>query len=97
MIYILGAPASQACFKVDIYLNFECLPNSEFLNYMPITPNNACIDPYYKKQAIAETQRNSIGKATETAKGNEDISKYITGNIVKVIYVPKKILNIIVK
>ena len=33
----------------------------------------------------------------ETAKTNEDISKYITGNIVKVIYVPKKILNIIVK
>lgn len=63
MIYVLGAPASQACFKVDIYLNFECLPNSEFLNYMPITPNNACIDPYYKKQAIAETQRRSVTKA----------------------------------
>lgn len=63
MIYILGAPASQACFKVDIYLNFECLPNSEFLNYMPITPNNVCIDPYYKKQAIAETQRRSVTKA----------------------------------
>lgn len=63
MIYVLGAPASQACFKVDIYLNFECLPNSEFLNYMPITPNNVCIDPYYKKQAIAETQRRSVTKA----------------------------------
>ena len=71
MIYVLGAPQKQACFKVDVYLNFECLPNAEFLNYMPITPNNVCIDPYYKKQAIAETQRNSIGKATETAKGNE--------------------------
>lgn len=64
MIYVLGAPASQACFKVDIYLNFECLPNSEFLNYMPITPNNVCIDPYIKKQAIAETQKNAISKAT---------------------------------
>ena len=63
MIYVLGAPASQACFKVDIYLNFECLPNSEFLNYMPITPNNTCIDPHYKKQAIAETQRRSVTKA----------------------------------
>lgn len=68
MIYVLGAPASQACFKVDVYLNFECLPNSEFLNYMPITPNNVCIDPYIKKQAIAETQKNAISKANaETA------------------------------
>lgn len=33
----------------------------------------------------------------ETAKANADISKYITGNIVKTIYVPKKILNIIAK
>lgn len=71
MIYVLGAPINSACFKVDIYLNFECLPNAEFLNYMPITPNNICVDPHYKKQAIAETQRNSIGKATETTKGNE--------------------------
>lgn len=71
MIYVLGAPINSACFKVDVYLNFECLPNAEFLNYMPITPNNVCIDPHYKKQAIAETQRNSIGKATETTKGNE--------------------------
>ena len=33
----------------------------------------------------------------EIAKANEEVAKYITGDIVKVIYVPKKILNIIVK
>ena len=33
----------------------------------------------------------------EIAKENEEVAKYITGDIVKVIYVPKKILNIIVK
>ena len=33
----------------------------------------------------------------EVAKVNEDIAKHLTGNIVKVIYVPKKILNIIAK
>ena len=33
----------------------------------------------------------------EVAKSNSDISKHLEGNIVKVIYVPKKILNIIVK
>ena len=33
----------------------------------------------------------------EVVKSNEDISKHLTDNIVKVIYVPKKILNIICK
>lgn len=33
----------------------------------------------------------------EKAKENADVSKYLTGSIVKTIYVPKKILNIIVK
>ncbi len=33
----------------------------------------------------------------ETAKNNDEIAKYLTGNIVKVIYVKGKILNIIVK
>lgn len=33
----------------------------------------------------------------EAVKATEDIAKHITGNIVKVIYVPKKILNIIAK
>ena len=33
----------------------------------------------------------------EIAKANDDVKKYLTENIVKVIYVPKKILNIIAK
>jgi leucyl-tRNA synthetase len=33
----------------------------------------------------------------EVAKANDEIAKHLTGNIVKVIYVPKKILNVIVK
>ena len=33
----------------------------------------------------------------EIAKSNEEVAKFITGNIVKVIYVPGKILNLIVK
>ncbi len=33
----------------------------------------------------------------EVAKASDEVSKYLTGDIVKVIYVPKKILNIIVK
>ena len=33
----------------------------------------------------------------EVAKANDEIAKHLTGNIVKVIYVPKKILNVIMK
>ena len=36
-------------------------------------------------------------EVAEVAKANAEVQKYLTGNIVKVIYVPKKILNIIVK
>ena len=39
----------------------------------------------------------SQDELVEVVKSNEEISKHITGNIVKVIYVPKKILNIISK
>jgi leucyl-tRNA synthetase len=42
----------------------------------------------------AEASQDDIMAA---AKENAEISKYLDGNIVKVIYVPKKILNIIVK
>ena len=39
----------------------------------------------------------SQDEIVEAAKENAEISKHLEGNIVKVIYVPKKILNIIVK
>ena len=39
----------------------------------------------------------SQDELVEVVKSSEDISKHLTGNIVKVIYVPKKILNIISK
>jgi len=42
----------------------------------------------------AEASQDEI---VEAAKENAEISKHLEGNIVKVIYVPKKILNIIVK
>jgi leucyl-tRNA synthetase len=42
----------------------------------------------------AEASQDAI---VEVAKANEEVAKYITGDIVKGIYVPKKILNIIVK
>lgn len=35
MVYINGATPNANAFKVDIHLNFECLPHSSFLNYIP--------------------------------------------------------------
>ena len=51
MIYVLGAPANQTCFKLDIYCNFECLPSSEFMNYLPLSMNTE----FYDEQAISDT------------------------------------------
>jgi hypothetical protein len=65
LTYVLGAPANQNCFKVDIYCNFECLPNAAFLNYMPISPPAPCVDAVVKRQSIAVVQEKPIGKANE--------------------------------
>lgn len=63
--YVMGAPASQACFKLDIYCNFECLPNPKFLNYMPTSTNNYSISSTEKKNAIMSVQKNAIMKSNE--------------------------------
>ena len=59
-VYVLGAPASSACFKVDIYCNFECLPNASFLNYLPLSMNVDSISNNEKKNAIAVVQQKPI-------------------------------------
>ena len=65
MGYVLGAPPSTSCFKLDIYCNFECLPNSEFLNYMPIDTNNVCITNREKKESITIVQKKPVMKMNE--------------------------------
>ena len=59
-IYVLGAPPSSSCFKVDIYCNFECLPNATFLNYLPLSMNSDSISSAVKKAAIAVVQKKPI-------------------------------------
>lgn len=66
MIYVLGAPPSTSCFKIDIYCNFECLPNASFLNYMPITPSCGYVSPQEKKESITIVQNKPVMKSTET-------------------------------
>lgn len=68
MIYVLGAPPSSSCFKVDIYCNFECLPNAEFLNYLPLSLNLDPTTPEEKKEATVIIQQKPIMKISETEK-----------------------------
>lgn len=59
-VYVLGAPPSSACFKVDIYCNFECLPNASFLNYLPLSMNTDSISSAEKKNAISVIQNKPV-------------------------------------
>ena len=64
-VYVLGAPANSSCFKVDIYCNYECLPNASFLNYLPLTMNTSTISNADKKSAIATIQKKPIASLKE--------------------------------
>lgn len=66
-----GCPSATACFKADIYCNYECLPNAKFLNYMPISINNVYIPVDKRKEWILSIQQHPIMKA------NEDISSEV--------------------
>lgn len=65
VVYVLGAPANQSCFKLDIYCNFECLPSSPFLNYLPLSMNTEFFSPEIKKKAAVIIQQKPIMKASE--------------------------------
>ena len=64
-VYVLGAPANSSCFKVDIYCNYECLPNASFLNYLPLSMNSNTITNADKKNAIATVQKKPISSLKE--------------------------------
>jgi hypothetical protein len=59
-VYVLGAPPNSACFKVDIYCNFECLPNATFLNYLPLSTTPGAMSNYDKKTTIGIVQQKPI-------------------------------------
>ena len=65
MIYVLGAPANSACFKLDVYLNFECLPSASFLNYIPITLSPMGTSSDEKRKANLIVQQKPIMKLSE--------------------------------
>ena len=65
-IYVLGAPPTSSCFKVDIYCNYECLPNASFLNYLPLSMNADTISNAEKKSIIATVQQKPVMSIKET-------------------------------
>ena len=65
--YALGCPPGVNCFKIDIYCNFECLPNAKYLNYMPVSLNPYIISPEDKKKMILLAQSKPVLKSNEDA------------------------------
>ena len=63
-IYTLGAPSSS-CLKLDIYCNYECLPNASFLNYMPTSVSTYGMNSKEKKETLDIVQSKPIMKANE--------------------------------
>lgn len=57
-----GGPISSSCFRVDICINFECLPSASFLNYIPVTISSCFLLPEEKKRAILYIQDHAIDK-----------------------------------
>lgn len=57
-----GGPVSSSCFRVDICINFECLPSASFLNYIPVTISSCFLLPEEKKRAILHIQDHAIDK-----------------------------------
>ena len=84
-VYVLGAPPNSACFKVDIYCNFECLPSSEFLNYMPTNVSEYTISNTEKKQVIETVQKKPITTIKEAANNLLTKIKGWKDNIVNII------------
>ena len=86
MIYVLGAPANSACFKLDIYFNFECLPNATFMNYIPITLSPMGTSSDEKRKANLIVQQKPIMKLSET-------NDYSTAQMPNIWYKLKKKFN----
>ena len=60
MLYCYGPPLGDM--KIDIYCNFECIPNSKFLNYMPIDINTIHVDSKSKHKVYEEVQKKAVQK-----------------------------------
>ena len=102
LILLISPFAPHIASELFERMNFGSIENAKF----PVADENALIlneieMPVQINGKVRGTIKISVDETSENAleivKANSDINKYITGEVVKVIYVPKKIINIIVK
>jgi len=78
--YILGGvPGGN--YKLDIYVNYECLPNPSFLNYMPVSSCTKGMGT--KSQAIAAAQQTAVtdADADKPKKQNNGFWNWLKENV----------------
>ena len=65
LCYLQGCPYSNASknFRLDYYLNYECIPRPELMNYMPVSIDaKPCLTNDVKKKILEEVQGKAIQK-----------------------------------
>lgn len=65
LFYISGGVSANQSYKLDICVNLECIPESQFLNYMPISCNTRDYDAPKLQEAIKTAQKTPITKAED--------------------------------
>jgi len=73
IINIQQAPPSTTPFKIDVYFNFECLPDVTFLNYIPTSICSASTG--LKEVAVREVQKRAITPEDVYANSNDSQPK----------------------
>lgn len=84
LIYILGGVPTNASYKVDVYVNYECLPDSAFLNYIPTTlcqntseNKEEAVRFVQKKPITMENERKSVKQTTFWKNVIDSMGEYI--------------------
>ena len=65
LFYISGGVSASQSYKLDICVNLECIPESQFLNYMPISCSTRGYDAPKVQEAIKTAQKTPVTKAED--------------------------------
>jgi hypothetical protein len=68
--YVYGGVPSAAAYKVDIFVNYECLADAQFLNYMPTSTCHGSAEA--KSDAIKHVQTRPVTAEHESKAGPHD-------------------------
>lgn len=81
LIYVMSGVPDSTSYKVDICCNFECIPETEFLNYIPVTCAPKASETE-KKEAVNAVQARPVTTEQETRSYHEDSGKSTWDTIV---------------